>query len=115
MAPPAPCQCQWGEIKHPISLKRASIVSVDSESILSDTPDGVFGASKYFRAKGATSPLVIEPGEDRAVGSPCDEADFPFLQIRDKKYFFDDGNVTFLVCDLGDGHDTCISDSETGS
>jgi hypothetical protein len=104
MAPPVSCQCrcqcQRGDKKYhvPLTRRRASIVSVDS--ILSDTPGEVLGASEALRsadlrAKGATSSLVIERGEDRTFGSPCHGTDLPFP--RHDKYFFNDGNVTFLV------------------
>jgi hypothetical protein len=93
----------------PIS-NRASIVSVDT--ILSDAHERSQAVSASeseasriadARIKNAMGSLVIEPsasgGGGHATGSAAD-ASF----ARHEKYFFKDGNVTFLVRDHSDSH-----------
>jgi hypothetical protein len=80
-------------------LRRASIVTVDS--ILSDTHDVLVSLSVPLaaesQAKGTMSYLMIEPGGGKTPDGSCPGADDPFL--RHEKYFFKDGNITFLVRD----------------
>jgi hypothetical protein len=85
--------------------KRASIVSIDS--ILTDTHDGSFSASETpsvaeSRVKDAMPSLVIQPGGGKTHGGSYTGPDGPF--IRHEKYFFSDGNVTFLVRGHGIGY-----------
>ena len=86
----------------PVRSRSASIVTIDS--ILSDTyeislsvPEAPRAAESRARAKGAMSCLMIEPGGGKTPGGSCPVVDDPFL--RHEKYFFKDGNITFLVRD----------------
>jgi hypothetical protein len=85
----------------PVS-NRASVVSVDT--ILSDssahersfsTPEASRIADS--RIKGALTSLVIEPSGSGGRASAHPETDPSFT--KHEKYFFKDGNVTFLVRD----------------
>jgi hypothetical protein len=83
----------------PVLLRRASIVTIDS--ILSDTHDVLVSPSvpeaAESHAKGTMSYLMTEPGAGKTPGGSCPVADDSFL--RHEKYFFKDGNITFLVRD----------------
>ena len=100
----------WGggeKIVSPSLSKTPSMISFDSQ--LSDNPEtlappAVEGASHAIESQAKhTSPQVIEPSGARACSSVsmypgADEADGSFK--RHHKYFFKDGNVTFLVRDI---------------
>jgi hypothetical protein len=98
----APHVVSFGGTEHyisPVRSRSASIVTVDS--ILSDTheislsvPEAPRAAESRARAKGTMSYLMIEPG-GKIPGGSCPVADDSFL--RHEKYFFKDGNITFLV------------------
>lgn len=98
----------------PVLSRRPSIVSLDT--IPSDTRKRSLGIPEAPRAaksrtKGAMSSSVIEPGEVRKPANECTRADDPF--IPHDKYFFKDGNVTFLVRDHDVGYGGCIPNSES--
>jgi hypothetical protein len=80
--------------------------SVSIDSLLSDTRDGSVSASEApcdagSLGKSTMSPLVIEPGKGKTPRDFYPGADGP--TTRHEKYFFNDGNITFLVRGLGLG------------
>jgi hypothetical protein len=96
----------WGDNEHitspVVSSTKPSIVSIDSmlphrretSSVVQDVPHAAGSYAKHMR------PLLIESsGSETSIsGSTCsgaDAGDDSF--IRHHKYFFKDGNVTFLV------------------
>jgi len=99
----------WSGDEHAISpnlSKTPSVISVDS--ILSDKPEASLGdqgaprmakshpthtASQVIEPNGTRTSTTIHPGTDAA-------ADHDGSFMRHNKYFFKDGNVTFLVRDL---------------
>ena len=97
----APHVVSLGGTEHyisPVLSRSVSIVSVDP--ILSDTheislsvPEAPHPAESW--AKGAMSYLMIEPSGGKTPGGSYPGADDLFL--RHDKYFFNDGNITFLV------------------
>ena len=100
----------WGsdeKIVSPSLSKTPSMVSFDS--LLSDdpeTPPAIEGAPHATESQAKhTSSQVIEPGASGSTASSSvsvypglDAAEGSF--IRHHKYFFKDGNVTFLVRDI---------------
>ena len=91
----------WGGNEHIVSptlLKTPSIVSVDS--ILRDTSPVVQGTPPAQSGAMNMASQVIEPSRTRTSTSTstypgADAADGSF--VRHPKYFFNDGNVAFLV------------------
>ena len=92
----------WGGNGHIVSpnlLKTPSIVSVDS--ILRDTSPAVQGTPHAAQSRAMNmASQVIEPSRTRTRTSTstypaADAADGSF--VRHPKYFFNDGNVAFLV------------------
>ena len=101
----------WSGDEHitsPNLLKIPSVISVDS--ILSDKPEASLGDQGSLRMAKShpthTAPQVIEPNGTRISTSTTiypgtnAAADHDGSFMRHKKYFFRDGNVTFLVRDL---------------
>jgi len=107
----------WGskqKVVSPISLsKTPSMISFDS--VLSDNPElplAVEGVTHATESQTKhTSPQVIEPswrraGSSLSVYSGADAAGGSF--IRHHKYFFNDGNVTFLVSTVVFSHESGV-------
>ena len=101
----------WGGSDHTISpdisrTSSSSIVSIDSILPHKHTT-AVQGAPASESSAKRMSSLSVEPsGSETLISAStyarADSADDSF--IRHHKYFFKDGNVTFLVC--GSQHDT---------
>jgi len=99
----APLVVSLGDDEHPISpvlSRTASFFSV--RSMLSDALDRSPGVQETFRAaesqtKGVNS-SVIELSGGRKPTRAYLEANTSF--VRHHKYFFRDGNITFLVCSI---------------
>ena len=97
----------WSGDEHIVSpnlSKTPSVISVDS--ILSDKPEvspGDQGAPRMVELQSMhTASQVIEPNGARSstpttIFSGTDAADHGDSFMRHNKYFFKDGNVTFLV------------------
>ena len=100
----------WDGDDHVVSPNLSETSSVISfDSILSDKPEASLGdkGAPRMEAMAKSQPMrtasqVIEPDGTRALTSTTtypetDAADQIHSFIRHKKYFFKDGNVTFLV------------------
>jgi hypothetical protein len=101
----APHITTWGDNEHvisPVSSSTASIVAV--ESILLDPTKNSLDIDENPRvANSRIGPQATKlPGNRSSIGINSG-ADDSF--IRHPKYFFMDGNITFLVCNVHDGDD----------
>ena len=111
----ANCIVSWSgdepcDIVSPNLLKTPSVTSFDS--ILSDKPEASLGgqgpphmATMANSQSTQTASQVIEPNGIRtstaiAMYPETDAADHDDSFMRHEKYFFKDGNVTFLVRDV---------------
>ena len=110
----APHITVWGDNEHvisPVGSSTPSIVSV--ESILLDAPNNYLDINENPRAaesriKGIGPQVTKLPGNRSSVGINSG-ADDSF--IRHPKYFFMDGNITFLVRGVHDGGHVDLIDS----
>ena len=99
----------WSGDDHIVSPNLSETSSVISfDSILSDKPEGSLGDQGAPRMAEShpthTAPQVIEPigiktSTSTTIHPESDAADHDDSFMRHNKYFFKDGNVTFLVRD----------------
>jgi hypothetical protein len=100
----APQIVSWEENGH----STTSVLSRRTSSVSTDTHDGSLSLSAFETpcdagslAKSTMSPLVIGPGGGRTPRDFYPGTDGPL--VRHEKYFFNDGNITFLVRGLASG------------